>query len=78
MSENLWHSVTVRIPFANNEHATIAKQVIEVDAELQRNAVKRTLAVEDNQLVATFDTLTVVRTIGEFAEEAIYKPLQTS
>ncbi|KAI6108070.1 CTAG/Pcc1 family, partial [Pisolithus sp. B1] len=50
---------TVHIPFANNGHATIAKRVIEVDAELQKNAVKRTLAVEDNQLVATFDTLTV-------------------
>ncbi|KAI6128986.1 hypothetical protein EDD16DRAFT_1546561 [Pisolithus croceorrhizus] len=52
MSETLWHSVTVHIPFANNGHATIAKRVIEVDAELQKNAVKRTLAVEDNQLVA--------------------------
>ncbi|KAI6123593.1 transcription factor Pcc1-domain-containing protein [Pisolithus thermaeus] len=59
MSETLWHSVTVHIPFANNGHATIAKRVIEVDAELQKNAVKRTLRVEDNQLVATFDTLTV-------------------
>lgn len=59
MSEILWHSVSVRIPFANNEHATIAKQVIEVDAELQKSAVKRTLTVEDNQLVANFDTLTV-------------------
>ncbi|KIK19702.1 hypothetical protein PISMIDRAFT_107181 [Pisolithus microcarpus 441] len=59
MSETIWHTVTVHIPFANNGHATIAKRVIEVDAELQKDAVKRTLAVEDNQLVATFDTLTV-------------------
>ncbi|KAI5983354.1 CTAG/Pcc1 family, partial [Pisolithus albus] len=49
----------VHIPFANNGHAIIAKRVIEVDAELQKDAVKRTLAVEDNQLVATFNTLTV-------------------
>lgn len=95
MSDTPWHNVTVRIPFANGEHAAVAKQVIEVDAELQKNAVKRTLTVEDNQLVAKFDTLTVrlarltvngflenvdlvARTIGEFAEEAANKPLQSS
>ncbi|KAL4072679.1 transcription factor Pcc1-domain-containing protein [Scleroderma yunnanense] len=85
----------VRIPFVNNQHAAIAKQVIEVDAELQKDAVKRTLTVEDNQLVAKFDTLTVrlarltvnsflenvdlvVRTIGEFADEAGNNPPQIS
>ena len=36
----------------NGEHAAIAKQVIEVDAELQKHAVKRTLMVEDNHLIA--------------------------
>ncbi|KAI0925787.1 hypothetical protein AcW1_008120 [Taiwanofungus camphoratus] len=50
---------TVRIPFASEKHATIAKQVIEVDKELQPRAVKRTLMVEDNVLIGTFATLTV-------------------
>ncbi|KIJ66984.1 hypothetical protein HYDPIDRAFT_108957 [Hydnomerulius pinastri MD-312] len=87
MSDTVWHSVTVRVPFASNKHATIAKQVIEVDAELQKHAVKRTLTVEGDELIANFETLTirlarltvngflenvdlVVRTIGEFSEEA--------
>ncbi|KAF8554632.1 Pcc1-domain-containing protein [Imleria badia] len=87
MSDTAWHTVTVRIPFASNKHATIAKQVIDVDAELQRDTVKRTLTVEGDELIATFQTLTVrlarlsvngflenvdlvVRTIGEFSEEA--------
>jgi EKC/KEOPS complex subunit PCC1/LAGE3 len=43
---------TVRIPFVNTKHATIAKQVIEVDQELQKQAVKRTLVIEGNELVA--------------------------
>ncbi|KAI9574005.1 transcription factor Pcc1-domain-containing protein, partial [Boletus coccyginus] len=81
----------VRIPFASNKHATIAKQVIDVDAELQKEAVKRSLTVEGDELIATFQTLTVrlarlsvngflenvdlvVRTIGEFGEEADKKP----
>lgn len=43
---------TIKIPFASNKHATIAKQVIEVDAELQAQAVKRTLKVKDEMLIA--------------------------
>jgi len=87
MSDTAWHTVTVCIPFASNKHATIAKQVIDVDVELQKEAVKRTLTVEGDELIATFQTLTirlarlsvngflenvdlVVRTIGEFGEEA--------
>ena len=42
----------LRIPFASSRHATIAKQVIEVDAELQAKAVKRKLETEDDVLVA--------------------------
>ncbi len=42
----------MRIPFASEKHANIAKQVIDVDRELQPNVVKRTLAVEGNELVA--------------------------
>jgi hypothetical protein len=42
---------TLRIPFASAEHAQIAKQVIEVDAELQKHAVKRTLTTENETLV---------------------------
>ncbi|THH12296.1 hypothetical protein EW146_g7750 [Bondarzewia mesenterica] len=73
----------------------IAKQALEVDQELQPQAVKRELAVEDDVLVATFSTLTVrlarltlnafldnvdlvVRTIGEFGEEAERRPLASS
>jgi len=57
MSE--WHRVIVEIPFASPQHALVAKQVIEVDAELQPQAVKRELAVEGEKLIATFSTLTV-------------------
>jgi EKC/KEOPS complex subunit PCC1/LAGE3 len=94
---------TVRIPFLSASHASIAKRAIEVDAELQPQAVRRTIYVEGDELVAyvfppiksldlimedrTFETLTVrlarltvnaflenvdlvVRTLGEFSEEA--------
>ncbi|KAF8969220.1 CTAG/Pcc1 family [Flammula alnicola] len=54
-----WHTVTVQIPFASNKHASIVKQVIEVDAELQPRAVKRELSVQDDKLMATFHTFTV-------------------
>ncbi|KAH6909136.1 transcription factor Pcc1-domain-containing protein [Coprinopsis sp. MPI-PUGE-AT-0042] len=58
-SSSDWHYVTIAVPFLTEKHASIAKQVIEVDAELQPLAVKRTLSVEGNQLKATFQTLTV-------------------
>ena len=97
---------TVRIPFASPKHASIAKQAIEVDRELQPQVVKRTLVVENDELVAfvhsspriyahlliiisnrTYSCLTVrltrlsvnsflenvelvIRTIGEFGEDA--------
>ncbi|KAJ7158656.1 CTAG/Pcc1 family [Mycena filopes] len=54
-----WHTITIRIPFASAKHALIAMQAIQVDAELQPHAVKRTLSVEEDVLIATFDTLTV-------------------
>jgi len=57
MSE--WHRVTIEIPFASPKHALIAKQAIEVDPELQIQAVKRELVVEDEKLIVTFTTLTV-------------------
>ncbi|KAL1949516.1 hypothetical protein VTO73DRAFT_8397 [Trametes versicolor] len=86
-TDSQWHTITMRIPFASEKHANIAKQVIDVDRELQPEVVKRTLTVEENTLVATFTTLTVrlarltsnaflenvdlvVRTIGEFGEDA--------
>lgn len=59
MSETPWHTITIRVPFANPKHATIAMQVIDVDPELQREAVKRTLTVDGNDLVASFATSTV-------------------
>jgi len=58
-SEPEWHSLTVRIPFASPKHAEIAKAVIDVDPELQPNAVKRNLTVEGSELVASFKTQTV-------------------
>jgi len=57
--ESDWHNITLEIPFASHKHAQIAKQSIEVDAELQPQAVKRTLEVRENTLVATFSTLTI-------------------
>ncbi|GBE87991.1 EKC/KEOPS complex subunit [Sparassis crispa] len=54
-----WHTITMRIPFASEKHASIAKQVIEVDKELQPQAVKRVLTVENNILIVEFVTLTV-------------------
>lgn len=59
MSSGEWHKISVRVPFANSKHADIAKQVIEVDRELQPQAVKRELTVEGDVLVASFSTLTV-------------------
>ncbi|KAJ4500790.1 CTAG/Pcc1 family [Lentinula lateritia] len=58
MSEN-WHSVTLKIPFASEKHALIAKRTIEVDPELQPHAVKRIITVEENILIAAFSTLTI-------------------
>ncbi|KZT07783.1 transcription factor Pcc1 [Laetiporus sulphureus 93-53] len=59
VTNTTWHTITVRIPFESEKHATIAKQVLEVDRELQPQAVKKTLAVEGNDLVASITTLTV-------------------
>ncbi|KAI0775177.1 transcription factor Pcc1-domain-containing protein [Trametes elegans] len=90
-SDPQWHSITFQIPFASEKQANIAKQAIDVDRELQPEAVKRTLTVKGNILVATFRTLTVrllrltsnaflenvdlvVRTIGEFGEDAERPP----
>ncbi|KAH9942768.1 transcription factor Pcc1-domain-containing protein [Amylocystis lapponica] len=58
-SEPPWHTITIRIPFISEKHARIAKQVIEVDKELQPHAVKRQLEVENDILVATFTTATI-------------------
>ncbi|KZS94263.1 transcription factor Pcc1 [Sistotremastrum niveocremeum HHB9708] len=58
-AESGWHTLDVRVPFVSNEHAEIARRVIDVDPELQPSSVKRHLKVEDNVLVASFSTLTV-------------------
>ena len=42
----------MQVPFTSAKHATIAKQVIEVDRELQPQVVKRTIDVQDDVLVA--------------------------
>jgi len=54
-----WHTINVEIPLASSNHASIVKQVIEVDSELQPHAVKRELSVQGEKLIATFHTLTV-------------------
>ncbi|CAE6494159.1 hypothetical protein RSOLAG22IIIB_01941 [Rhizoctonia solani] len=54
-----WHIITVRVPFLSPAHASIAQRAIQVDNELQPHAVKRTLAVEGDILVATFSALTL-------------------
>ncbi|KAK0193828.1 hypothetical protein F5146DRAFT_405078 [Armillaria mellea] len=51
-----WHSI---YHSCRPNTAVIAKQTIEVDPELQPQAVKRTLSVEGNILTAKFETLTV-------------------
>ncbi|KAK0204834.1 transcription factor Pcc1-domain-containing protein [Desarmillaria ectypa] len=53
------HTISVQIPFISHKHAVIAKQTIEVDPELQPQAVKRILSVEGSILTANFETLTV-------------------
>jgi len=57
--DDSWHTITVKICFASPKHALIAKQTIEVDSELQPQAVTRTLSTEENILIATFSTLTI-------------------
>lgn len=47
-----WSCRRVEVPFASPEHASIAKQVIDVDKELQPQAVKRELSVDGNKLIA--------------------------
>jgi Transcription factor Pcc1 len=62
---------SVRIPFANPQHASIAKQVIEVDRELQPHAVKRELSLDGDVLVAYALqkhalVLRLIRVLGRF------------
>jgi EKC/KEOPS complex subunit PCC1/LAGE3 len=62
---------SVRIPFANPQHASIAKQVIEVDRELQPHAVKRELRLDGDVLVAYALqkhalVLRLIRVLGRF------------
>jgi len=54
-----WHTITISIPCLSEEDATILKQVIEVDRELQPHAVKRVLEVEGTTVIAKISTLTV-------------------
>jgi EKC/KEOPS complex subunit PCC1/LAGE3 len=53
---DIFDARTLEIPFASHKHAQIAKQSIEVDAELQPQAVKRTLEVRENTLIAYVTT----------------------
>ena len=42
----------MQVPFASAKHASIVKQVIEVDRELQPQVVQRTIDIDDDVLVA--------------------------
>ncbi|KAF9784934.1 CTAG/Pcc1 family [Thelephora terrestris] len=59
MSEHVWHTVAITIPFLSEEDAQIAKLALDVDRELQPHAVKRVLEVQGNNLVAKLSTLTI-------------------
>jgi len=41
----------MRVPFANQEHATIAKRALEVDREQNAEFVERTITVEGDELI---------------------------
>ncbi|KIJ52592.1 hypothetical protein M422DRAFT_243377 [Sphaerobolus stellatus SS14] len=56
---DLWHNVTVKVPFASEDHAKIARDALAVDAELNPGSVKRSLTVEGSHLVAAFSTVTI-------------------
>lgn len=58
-TDDKWHTITIRVPFLSPAHASIAQQTIQVDKELQPHAVKRTLTVEGDALMATFSSLTL-------------------
>ncbi|GFZ47781.1 hypothetical protein JCM24511_05528 [Saitozyma sp. JCM 24511] len=49
----------MRIPFLTHEHAAIAKRSLEVDREQNSAFVRRTIAVEADELVVSYSTSTV-------------------
>ena len=53
------HSATIKIPFANEAHATIAKRAILVDRELNAHLVERTMSVEGSVLIVTYTAVSV-------------------
>jgi hypothetical protein len=55
---------TVKVPFASSKHALIAKQVIDVDRELQPKAVKRELSVDGNYLIACVSVRLIMEVWG--------------
>ena len=67
------HKRSVRIPFANPRHASIAKQAIEVDQELQPHAVIRELTLDGDVLLAYVrhkhaSLLPLIRMPGHFTQ----------
>lgn len=69
---------TIRVPFLSPEHADIAKRVIDVDKELQPKAVKRTLAVEGEILVACVLSLSAMFHLARLTRRAGLFPLSLS
>lgn len=53
------HDLTIQIPFLSEDHAQLARQVLQVDQELSAGAVKRTIDVQGNILTVSFSILTV-------------------
>ncbi|WWC86871.1 uncharacterized protein L201_001750 [Kwoniella dendrophila CBS 6074] len=54
-----WHTTTLRIPFHTPQHAEIAKSALEVDREQNGTFVYRELSVENDMLIAKYETSTV-------------------
>lgn len=49
---------TVRIPFENDKQAHVARETLNPDPELRAQELRKTLTVEDSQLVARFEAST--------------------
>ncbi|ORX33930.1 transcription factor Pcc1-domain-containing protein [Kockovaella imperatae] len=54
-----WHTVSMRIPFLNHQHATIAKRALEVDKEQHPGLIHRTIEVENEAVVVHYACATV-------------------
>ncbi|GAA5998600.1 hypothetical protein JCM5350_005061 [Sporobolomyces pararoseus] len=58
---DIWHAISMKIPFPTTANARLVKQVVEVDKPLRPSELKRSLEVEDTSLVVTFLARTVAQ-----------------